>query len=82
MQQFKLKLHSLNVRSGIMDWPSIDLVHEIAQEVEDQLYSQYHDNFSPSNIIIFKILALFCQKIAKNEKLRFSAILQKIGFTE
>ena len=50
---------------------------EILHGVEDQLDLQYHANFSPLKVIIFKILANFGQKMAKNEKLRFSTILRK-----
>ena len=49
----------------------------ISHGVEDQLDLQHYADFSPSKVTIFKILANFGQKIAKNEKLRFSTISQK-----
>ena len=50
---------------------------EISHGVEDQLDLQYLADSSPSKVTIFKILANFGQKIAKNEKLRFSTISRK-----
>ena len=44
---------------------------EILHGVEDQLDLQYHAHSSPSIVIIFKILANFGQKIAKNENCDF-----------
>ena len=38
---------------------------EISHGVEDQLDLQYHADFSPIKVTIFKILANFGQKIAK-----------------
>ena len=42
---------------------------EISHGVEDQLNLQFHADFSPLKVIIFKFFANIGQKIAKNEKL-------------
>ena len=55
----------------------MDLMHKIAQKVEDQLDVQYHNDFSPSNVQIVKILMHFGQKMSKNRKMRFSTISRK-----
>ena len=49
----------------------MDLMHKIAQKVEDQLDEQYHNDFSPKNVQTFKILDSFGQKMRKIKNCHF-----------